>query len=362
MKIALLGDIGFYGKYSLENNPDIKSYFKEVSNYLSKFDLVVGNLETPFVTNLKPKSIKSAFIGAEDVNVNLLKYLNVDVVNLANNHIFDYGIEGYQNTIKLLDKDNIPYFGVNEKVYTFYKENNKIAFQGFCAYNTSPSGVYNKTKDVGVNELNIPDVTAHLSDYNKKGYFNVLSMHSGQEHVNCPSYEDIKMARKLSKICPYVYYGHHPHVLQGIETVNNSIIAYSLGNFCFDDVYTSKSKQPLVTQTDNNKSSIILELEIENNKVISHHTTPIFNGDKELKIGSDKIIENLKQYTNILSVDPYVYTKKRNTRIREFINKRKELRNLKWYLKRLNYKSAIQIYKAKQNQAKQFNSVTRHLE
>ena len=39
---------------------------------------------------------------------------------------------------------------------------------------------------------------------------------------------------------------HHPHVAQGIEMHKSSLIAYSLGNFCFDDVYTSVSKAPLV--------------------------------------------------------------------------------------------------------------------
>ena len=294
MKIALLGDIGFFGKYTIENNSDINSYFSEVSKYLSKFDLVVGNLETPFVSNLKPQSIKSACIGAEDSNVSLLNYLNIDVVNLANNHIFDYGTDGYYNTVRLLQDNNVPFFGINDKMYFYEKGNNKLAFQGFCAYSSSPTGIYNETKKVGVNELNIPDVISHLSKYNDKGYLNILSMHSGQEHVNCPSYEDIKMARKFSETCPYVYYGHHPHVLQGIETVNNSLIAYSLGNFCFDDVYSSKSKEPLVKQTINNKSSIILEIEIENNIIISHKATPSITSKNQIERGANKSSEALQ--------------------------------------------------------------------
>ena len=62
MKIALLGDIGLFGKYTL-NNSDIYDYFREVSNLLKQYDHVIGNLETPFCEeNFKTYGSKSAYI------------------------------------------------------------------------------------------------------------------------------------------------------------------------------------------------------------------------------------------------------------------------------------------------------------
>ena len=58
MKIALLGDIAFYGKYSISGNNDVEKYFSEISEYLSGFDHVVGNLEAPFCLDLKTKGAK----------------------------------------------------------------------------------------------------------------------------------------------------------------------------------------------------------------------------------------------------------------------------------------------------------------
>lgn len=360
MKIALLGDIGFFGKYSLERNKDIKNYFRAVSKHLNKYDLVIGNLETPFASGLNPKLIKSACLGSMDKNVELLKYLNVTVVNLANNHLYDYGKEGYDRTLSVLNANKIDYFGIENKAHIINDEGNKIAMHGYCAYNTSPSGMLTKNKSFGVNELNFPSVLNNFKDFHKKGFLNLLAMHSGLEHVNVPSYEDIKMARHFASIAPYIYYGHHPHVLQGIERVNNALIAYSLGNFCFDDVYTPLSKEPLVVQTENNKSSIILEVDIIDNKIVSYKTIPIYANENELEIGSEKIENNLKNYSQKLTIDKQIYKKEREALLKKFIDDRKQLRNINWYLKRLNYKSFVRIYDAKMNAKKHYNSVTKH--
>ena len=48
MKIALLGDLGLLGGYSISNNPHVIDHLSAISDYLSTFDLVIGNLETPF--------------------------------------------------------------------------------------------------------------------------------------------------------------------------------------------------------------------------------------------------------------------------------------------------------------------------
>src|SRR5690606_1761182 len=102
MRIALLGDIAFYGKYSINGNPSARDYFSEAAEYLEGFDYVVGNLEAPFIAEGKTMGAKSAHIKSDPVNVELLKLLSINVVNLANNHLFDYGREGYRTTTQLL--------------------------------------------------------------------------------------------------------------------------------------------------------------------------------------------------------------------------------------------------------------------
>jgi len=359
MKIILLGDIAFYGKYSISDNLDIYKYFSKISQFLKKYDYVIGNLETPFSENTKPYGAKSAHIKSDPNNVKLLNFLNINIVNLANNHMYDYGKKGYLLTKKILNKEGIQYFGIENQQLLINKNNNKIALHGYCGYLSNPLGIYNER--YGINALSIPKVEANLKKNSKLGYLNIISVHNGQEHVNYPSYEDIQMARQFSKICPYVYYGHHPHVMQGMEKYNNSLIAYSLGNFCFDDVYTDKSNNPLIKQSENNKTAFMLELEIENSKVINYKTIPIYLGELSLEIDSIDTLNALDAYSKKLNEDKIIYIQKRTNLINKYIESRKSMRNLKWYAKRLKLKYVIMIFRSKYNIYKHKKNITNFL-
>jgi len=136
VNIALLGDVALYGKYSL-NNKNIYNYFSNVAHELKNYDYVIANLETPFCKSIKPYGRKSAHISTSEENVKLLKYLNINIVNLSNNHIFDYGHEGYNNTKRVLKENGIDYFGIENKQLKVEKDNIKIALSGFCCYSTN---------------------------------------------------------------------------------------------------------------------------------------------------------------------------------------------------------------------------------
>jgi len=354
MRIALIGDIGFFGKYSIENNSSVFDYFESVANYLNQFDYVVGNLELPFLQGGRAIGSKSAYLKSSPQNIELLKYLNINIVTLANNHIYDFGKQGLESTIKLLEEHKIQYFGVNNK--DLILEDAKIAMHGYCCYSTNPYGLNHN-----VNPFNIPTVKSKLEHYHASGLLNLISVHAGIEHVNCPAYHDINIARSLTETCPYVYHGHHPHVLQGVERYDNSLLAYSLGNFCFDDVYTSKSDEPLVKQSDNNKSSAIVELEVEKGKLISHKTVGLYMGEKSLDIHQDKMNRQLAAYTQLLAKPEQEYTARRNRLLSAYVAKRKTMRNFNWYIKRLNFNSVVMILRAKFNLRQHKKNVLRYV-
>ncbi len=355
IKVALLGDIAFFGKHCVNNNPDIYTYFKSVKEQLSKYDFVIGNLETPFrKANAKTYGSKSAHIGADFENIELLKYLGVGIVNLANNHIFDFGESAFKDTLKLLDESSIQYFGTfNQTDLIIEKEGNKIYLNGYCCYSTNPLGLGKN----GINKFNFLDVKKQLMDNYAKNLNSIFSVHAGQEHVNYPNYDHLYLARELANVAPYVYYGHHPHVLQGIEDNKNSVIAHSLGNFCFDDVYTSMSKEPLIKQTENNKSSVILEIHYEDNKIVGHSEVPIFLGEDEIVVGKEEIIANLKKYSEYLNTEKSEYIAFRNGLFANYITERKNMRNFNWYIKRLRFKSVKMILNSRKNTKNYFENV-----
>lgn len=351
MKIALLGDMAFFGKYSLKNDPQtVRDYFGEAARFLKEFDVVVGNLETPFFDGNAPFGYKSAHIKSVTANVELLKFLNVTAVNLANNHIFDHGLQGYRSTREVLDRSGIEYFGTDKRQLHIKRKGNKIALSGFCCYSTNACGYYDPRKGYGVNILDGPDVERTMKKNKEKGFFNITSFHWGEEHVHYPNYDHVLFARKLASRVPFVLYGHHPHVLQGFETWEGSFLAYSIGNFCFDDVYTDKGKAPLIRQSEANKRSVILAVQIENNTLSDYEVIPLSAEDGRLKVGKDQeIIENLKNYSLMLKEEESKYREFRGRLWTSYLESRKKQRNIGWYMKRMNFKSVGMIMCGKRN-------------
>ena len=355
MKIALLGDMAFFGRMSVNENPKTEEYFSEVADYLKELDYVVGNLETPFSEKKKTNGAKSAYICADVENVRTLKQLHVNAVCLANNHMFDYGTEGYETTKRVLAANGIEYFGAEGKELRVDVGGSNVAFSGFCCYTSNPLRCVHYG-EYGVNAYNIEKVRQVLTNNANEGYLNIVAVHAGMEHVNYPSIEHVRAARLLAEVCPYVYYGHHPHVIQGFEEYKGAVIAHSLGNFCFDDVYSDKSSKPLVELTENNRTGAILELEVEGNQIQSWREKIVYIA----KDGRMKLIETsaeVAEYNGALATcegDSATYTAKRNQILSARFSERKSARNLMWYLKRLRPRYVQIMLNARKN-AKKYN-------
>ena len=335
MKLCLLGDVALFGRCSIAGSPDWKTYFADVADYLKSFDYVVGNLETPFSRTQKTHGAKSAYLCSDVENIEILRYLNIDAVNLANNHMFDYGSEGYETTKRLLAENGIEYFGSEGRELKLEIADNKLAFSGFCCYSTNPLHTVRYGK-YGINELNYQTVLSVMKGLNQQGYLNIVSIHTGIEHVNFPDRTTVRSARKLAAEMDYVFYGHHPHVSQGIEKIDGSLLAYSLGNFCFDDVYSLVSDKPLVELSDNNRSSFLLSIEIHDNKIKAYDILPIYIGKDRIYLGKGTVSGDLDRYSKKLEeIEGSEYLQMRSSLINEYYGNRKSKRDLRWVLQRL---------------------------
>lgn len=363
MKIALLGDIALFGKMSVNENPNVAAYFSEIADYLKGFDYVVGNLETPFSVEKKTNGAKSAYICSDVENVKTLKQLHINAVCLANNHMFDFGKEGYETTKKILNENGIQYFGTEGKDVYAEILGNKIAFSGFCCYTTNPLKCV-PYGDYGVNAYSIPSALQVLKNNTKNGYLNIMAVHAGLEHVNYPSLEHIRAARLLAKEMPFVYYGHHPHVIQGIEEYNGSLITYSLGNFCFDNIYTKASgNKPLITLTENNRHGAVLELTIENNKVVGWREQVIYNseGDKMELVDIPDLVKEYNDAVVNCEEDIFAYDQKRNQILNARTVERKAKRNFMWYLRRLRPQYVKLVFDGRRNSKLFNNNIIRYI-
>lgn len=347
MKIAFIGDIGLFGCNSNLSYKKIVERFGTVRNILKDCDYIVGNLETPLTEKKKTCGGKSAYIKGQCSDVEILSFLGVTHVSLANNHIFDFRKNGCADTIRVLNEANISWFGLDKKYCVLKKENEKVCLHGYCCWSTNAYGMMTEGKNYGVNILDPKIIEKDLEMDVKNNRFSIISCHWGQEHIHYPNADHINLARKLAKNNKLFIYGHHPHVIQGIETVADSLVCYSLGNFCFDDVYTSKSKMPLVKMTEDNRESLIVIITIKKNKITQKKITVIY--DDGTSIESDltqKIREQLAIWSNLPKEMTTKYIENRNMHLQSYYNQRKKSRDFKWYITRCNLESVKMIFRS----------------
>lgn len=338
MKIAFLGDIALIGKYDLTRNPNARDRLKVLSKKLAEYDYVVGNLESPLTNKNKTMVCKSMHLKTHTINVELLKYLNVNAVSLANNHVYDFGKKGLEDTIKVLNHNGIEWFGANSKFILKEISGEKFCLSGFCCYSTNATGYIKNRKNEGINLLSYDNIISQLNIDKKNKTFSIMSFHWGEEHTNYPKYEHLCLAEKIAKKKDVLIIGHHPHIIQGVQKKYNSVVAYSLGNFLFDDC-VSITGSFNVKQTANNKKSFIFEVEIENGSIVkqkSHGFIDEENGFVFFDIESElnEISKPLYEIKNIAG-----YKQIRRNQINRVIRDKFGKHDFKWLISRLNYYS-----------------------
>jgi len=203
-------------------------------------DLVITNLESPL---LNPKNYpeKKLFAGSTQFAC-FLKDLGIEIVSIANNHILEYGFNGFNSTIAALDQYEIKSIGKYEEgsanYITYKKHDTTISIASFNNIRDFDNSTY--IADFSENIILNMISKMHASD------FIILIFHWGDEYVQIPSYEQIKLAQKFIDAGSNIIIGHHPHVIQPIMHYNNGIIFFSLGNFFFDMNYSKNTRIGIV--------------------------------------------------------------------------------------------------------------------
>jgi poly-gamma-glutamate synthesis protein (capsule biosynthesis protein) len=231
--IIFAGDLNFAVnfEYAAQHRPiNVFAHWKRIGRY----DLMMVNLENAvtqsvdsmekeFVFKMKPEFL-SQLCGA-----------GISIVNCANNHTADFGVEGILETIHQLDSAGIRHTGIGRnlaearKPVIFHVKGIRIGFLGyggegtFIASRTQP-GTTSRSQWLILED--IKRLRPHID-------FIVINLHWGEELETKPDSNQILLAHRMIECGADLIVGHHPHVLQGIERYRGKIIAYSLGNFVF---------------------------------------------------------------------------------------------------------------------------------
>jgi poly-gamma-glutamate synthesis protein (capsule biosynthesis protein) len=207
-----------------------------ISEILSEADLTLINLETPLVQNCPATNVGMIFCGLPDFAYEMKK-VGIDLVGLANNHSGNYGQKGMEETKDVLKQAGLEYIDELKPMYAYMGEV-KI---GFLALNA-----------IG-KVLNREAVESVLAQMSESAEIIVVSVHWGKEYDLVPTSapgiapeEPIILGRWLVDQGVDLVVGHHPHVVQGVEIYKEGFIAYSHGNFIFDQEWSRETKQGVI--------------------------------------------------------------------------------------------------------------------
>lgn len=200
--------------------------------------VVIANFEAA-IPKMHVSSPNNTFrFSVDPVVLPALQTSGVTHVSLANNHSFDYGKEGYLNSLKALSDHNIVAFGhpallATSSLTVFEQGGLRIGVVGIHTLLAVPS------KD----ELrSFMEATASSSDVQ------IAYIHWGNEYESTPSSFQYDYSQILSDVGFDVVIGHHPHVVQSIEYVGNTLVFFSLGNYIFDQYFSPEVTEGLVLE------------------------------------------------------------------------------------------------------------------
>lgn len=204
--------------------------FSGVAGVLAADDLTIANLETP-LSRAKPAVSNTFVFNGKPEYAEILARGSVELVNLANNHTGDFGPAGAKQTIEAVEKAGVGSFG-NGRV-------DKRVVKGIEVVNIGYLG-----GGKGTRAKVVKDVEKHKRPDNLV----IVSFHWGVEGLNVPTDDQRTMARAVIDAGANLVLGHHPHVLQGIETYKDRHIVYSLANFVFGGHSNPADKDSMIYQ------------------------------------------------------------------------------------------------------------------
>ena len=193
-------------------------FLQNVKSIFSQDDLTIANFEGTLTESDAREDKTFAFKGPASFT-SILTDGSVEAVNTANNHSHDYGDQSYEDTMTALDAAGIIHFGYDE-----------TAVMDVKGIKVGMVGIY-ELKDHLEREQQLKDNIAKVKADGAQ--LIVVIFHWGNETETVPDSNQTTLGRLAIDEGADLVCGHHPHVLQGIETYKGKNIIYSLGNFCF---------------------------------------------------------------------------------------------------------------------------------
>lgn len=251
---------------------DMSYPFEKVAELFRDADLAFVNLETSVSTRGSSEKKEGYGFRTDPKYLEAYTLAGIDVVSCANNHTRDFGMDALADTFTSLDEYGIRYVGAGmnrteaERLELFELNGITVGFTAINMINMN-STWYATDERAGLNCVDSWDCERELeliSQYDEQCDVLLVSVHWGLEYYNTITNEQQEFAHKLCDSGADIILGHHPHVLQPIESYRDSVIFYSMGNFLFYKMDDDAGKTAL------------FEIEIDKNGFIGGKMHPVF--------------------------------------------------------------------------------------
>lgn len=241
IKVSFLGDISLNNCYNQFFKKGVNP-FTSISDLLENSDFNIGNLEALAKGENGENLLKIPRLRTDAATLNLLENLNLEVVTLAHNHVYDNLKDGYDKTIDQLNSQQIKFLGASidkneaEKGQIINKNGIKLGLLNYVDINTNPK--MPDDAEVFLNYFEIEKAIKHISDFKHKVDHVIILLHWGGrvEEGFYPDFNQPLLARRMVDAGADLIIGGHSHTVQPYEVYKGKSIFYSLGNFCFDDI------------------------------------------------------------------------------------------------------------------------------
>ena len=245
--IAFAGDILFDPYYAVGQTMAANGGFaacldEQTLDTMRSADMMVINNEFPYTQNGAPLEGKTYTFHAPPYTAAWLADAGIDLAALANNHIFDYGEQGFLDTLDALDSAGIPYFGAGRDIeeasrivyYTVGRMT--VALLNCTQIEKYPNSETRAADDSrgGVFKCLDPSLMySRVREARENADFVIIFIHWGTEKESMADQLQREQAAGLAQAGADLVVGAHPHRVQGVEYYGDTPVAYSIGNFLF---------------------------------------------------------------------------------------------------------------------------------
>jgi len=234
---------------------DTVALLQYIRPYLELADFTSVNLETQVMAAKPEQNAPKSFVFyTPPESLLALKVSGIDYVTLGNNHTYDYLAEGLESTIAALDASGLAWSGAGmtetESLQPYRVEigGNPMSFLGYVGWtgNFSPNQVAQGAAKGGAAYGTAENIHNTVRGEAEQGFLPVIQYHGSREYTDEPTLVTESRLKQSIDDGAVLAIGHHPHIVQGFEIYNGKLIAWSMGNFMFDQFHYATKRSYLL--------------------------------------------------------------------------------------------------------------------